>query len=775
MALEVRALKARHRPAQGEALGSRRYTEGALQGRHRLSVSHLRRSHLIASIIPALRPVLLNAGLSDLSPESAIWNLYLTSTRAAAYSPYMEHFKHTNRLIHETSPYLLQHAHNPVDWHPWCEDALSIAKKEDTPILLSVGYSACHWCHVMEHESFEDEETAALMNEHFVCIKVDREERPDLDTIYMAAVQMMTGRGGWPMTVFLTPDQVPFYCGTYFPPEDRYGMPGFKRVLLSVAQAYRERRESVYANSRTISAELQNSNATALTPGRLDVSILNEAALGLTGNYDERNGGFGAAPKFPPSMALTFLLRTFLRTDGQKFLDIVNHTLTKMACGGMYDQLGGGFHRYSVDEKWLVPHFEKMLYDNALLSRVYLDAFLLTGNELYGRIAGETLDYVMREMTSPEGGFYSSQDADSEGEEGRFFLWTAREVNEILGEEEGNLFCCYFGCIPGGNFEGRNILHVPESVAALAQRNGIPENRINDIVKRGRRMLFHAREGRVKPGRDEKVLTAWNALMLRSFAEAANALGREDCRQVAVRNAEFLIAKLRVGGALNRSYKDGQAKFNAYLEDYAFLIDGLISLYEATFDVRWIREAENLAGRMVEKFKDPQDAGFYFTSDDHESLIHRPKEFNDNAVPSGNSVAVLALLRLWKLTGGQEWMKPAVSILEAMAEPMARYPSGFPHLLCALDFYLGRTREIAIIGSPMEEDTRKLLDAVFKFFLPNKVVACGKDGDLFLLGQKQRIGDHATAYVCEDFTCMQPVTNQEDLASTLKAVNSSPV
>ncbi|HTY62323.1 MAG TPA: thioredoxin domain-containing protein [Acidobacteriota bacterium] len=685
----------------------------------------------------------------------------------------MVEYKHTNRLIHETSPYLLQHAHNPVDWHPWGEEALGLAKKEDAPILLSIGYSACHWCHVMEHESFENEEIAAIMNEHFVCIKVDREERPDLDSIYMTAVQMMTGSGGWPMTVFLTPDQIPFYCGTYFPPEDRYGVPGFRRVLLSVAQSYRERREDFLGSIHAFAADLRNSNTAPGTRGKLDTSILDTASSGLIRNFDARNGGFGSAPKFPPSMALTFLLRTFLRTGKQPPLEAVNLTLTKMAHGGMYDQLGGGFHRYSVDARWLVPHFEKMLYDNALLSRIYLDGYLLTRNELYRRIAEETLEYVVREMTSPEGGFYSSQDADSEGEEGKFFLWTALDIKSVLGEKDGELFCRYFGCSAGGNFEGKNILNVPDPIGVVAQRNDISEDRLREIVRHGRRLLLQAREERVKPGRDDKILAAWNGMMLRSFAEAANVLDCEEYRHVAIRNAEFLLSRLRSDGRLLRSYKDGQARFNAYLEDYACLIDGLISLYEATFDSIWIREAEQLAGRMIEKFGDSRGGGFYFTSADHESLIHRPKEFFDNATPSGNSVAALALLRLWKLTGEQEWMQPAVSILEIMAEPMARHPAALPHMLCALDFCLGRTMEIAVIGNPSDEETRKLLDEVFRAYEPNKVVACGTHDDVFLLRGKPQIGGRATAYVCENFACKLPVTTAEDLATGLKNRRSS--
>jgi uncharacterized protein YyaL (SSP411 family) len=678
--------------------------------------------------------------------------------------------KYTNMLINETSPYLLQHAHNPVQWYPWGEEALSKAKADDVPILLSIGYSACHWCHVMAHESFEDEEIAAVMNENFVCIKVDREERPDLDSIYMTAVQMMTGSGGWPMTVFLTPDQVPFYCGTYFPPEDRYGAPGFRRVLLSVAQAYRERREPFYGTVNSIANDLKNSNTLAETPGRLDAGILDAAGSGLINNYDSRNGGFGAAPKFPPSMALSYLMRCYLRKRDERYLDIINNTLAKMACGGMYDQLGGGFHRYSVDAQWLVPHFEKMLYDNALLSRAYLDGWLLTQNDLYRRIAGEILDYVVREMTSPEGGFFSSQDADSEGKEGAFFVWSAGEVRSILGEEDADLFCRYFGITPEGNFEGKNILFVPRSVSIVARLNNVAEDRLQKIIQRGKKMLFDARDRRPKPGRDEKILTGWNGLMLRSFAEAANSLDREDYRRIAVRNAEFLLSGLRPQGGLLRSYKDGRARFNAYLEDYACFIDGLVSLYEATFEARWLYEAEELARLMTRKFWDSQGRGFYFTSEDHESLILRPKEFYDTAIPSGNSVAASALLRLWKLTGDRQWSQYAVSILENMAESMARHPAALPHLLCVLDFYLSRSKEIALIGDPHESRTRELLREIFHMYLPNKVVACGTEGDLFLLKDRPQIDGRATVYVCENFSCKLPVHTPQDLGDLLKSV-----
>lgn len=679
----------------------------------------------------------------------------------------MSEHKFTNALINETSPYLLQHAHNPVEWYPWGDEALSRARQEDKPILLSIGYSACHWCHVMAHESFEDEATARLMNENFINIKVDREERPDLDTIYMAAVQLITGSGGWPMTVFLTPDKVPFYCGTYFPPDDRYGRPGFKRILAGIAQAYREKRDLIYGDAETIAAALQDMDKVAVSSAALDPSLLDKAAASIGSRYDPKNGGFGGAPKFPPSMALSFLLRTYRRTGDQDYLEMVDHTLAKMACGGMYDQLGGGFHRYSVDAEWLVPHFEKMLYDNALLSRIYLDAFLLTKNSFYRSIAEEVLDYVVREMTSPEGGFYSSQDADSAGEEGAFFVWTADEVKSIIGETDGDLFCRYYGISPEGNFEGNNILNIPRPAAVVARLNNVAEQDLLAMAREGKRKLFQARESRIKPGRDEKILTAWNALMLRSFAEAAVALEREDYRVVAVRNAGFLLSRLRRDGNLLRSYKDGRARFNGYLDDYAFLADGLISLYEATYEPRWIREALEISEWILSKFYDPEGKGFYFTSRDHEALIHRPKELFDNATPSGNSVAVHALLRLSILTGDSKWSDSAVPVLESMAGLMAQQPSAFPNMLCALDFYLGTPKEIAIIGNPGEERTKSLLHEVFRIYLPNKAVACGTDSSVPLLEHRPQLNGTATAYVCENYACKTPVTSPEELARML--------
>ena len=680
----------------------------------------------------------------------------------------MSEHKFTNALATETSPYLLQHAHNPVEWHPWSDAALRRAREEDKPILLSIGYSACHWCHVMEHESFENEAIARLMNQHFINIKVDREERPDLDSVYMAAVQMMTGSGGWPMTVFLTPDGVPFYGGTYFPPEDRHGLPGLPRLLLTIAEAYKQKKEAIHTEAAGIVRELQRVSTIGAAPGELKRDILDSAARQMMAHYDSRHGGFGSAPKFPPSMSLSFLLRTHVRTHEPDLLEAVEHTLQRMACGGIYDQLGGGFHRYSVDDHWLVPHFEKMLYDNALLSRTYLEAYLLTKDVLYRHIVEETLDYVRREMTSPEGGFYSTQDADSEGHEGRFFIWTPREIEAILGAADAALFCRCFDVTEQGNFEGRNILNLPRSVSLVARLNHVPENELLEILARGRRLLFEGREKRIKPGRDEKILTAWNGLMLRSFAEAAGALDRTEYRAAAVRNAQFLLDRLQRDGRLLRSYKDGASKFNAYLEDYACLVDGLLSLYETTFESRWIEEAKRLAQSMADYFWDPEGKSFFFTSYDHETLIHRPKDSYDNATPSGNSVAAHALLRLAEHTGEGIWRTYATSILESMAAPLASHPSAFSNFLCALDFLLAPPTQIAVAGNPDSEQVRDMVRVARTRFLPNRVIACGSDADTDLLKNRPQIDGMATAYICRNHTCSAPVTTPLELERLLK-------
>jgi uncharacterized protein YyaL (SSP411 family) len=681
--------------------------------------------------------------------------------------------KHTNNLINETSPYLLQHAHNPVDWYPWGEAALAKARTEDKPILLSIGYSACHWCHVMEHESFENEEIAKLMNENFVNIKVDREERPDLDQIYMSAVQMMTGQGGWPMTMFLTPDGVPFYGGTYFPPADRYNMPGFPSVLLSVAEAYRSQPEQVAGTATAMLGELRRVGLAEPSREVLTSEILDASYRRIAANYDRANGGFGGAPKFPPAMQLEFLLHTFHRTGAGEALQIVEHTARKMANGGMYDQIGGGFHRYSVDAKWLVPHFEKMLYDNALLSRMYLHLYQVTKNHDARRVAEETLDYVVREMTDPGGGFYSSQDADSEGHEGKFFVWTRQEIIDALEQPDANLFCDYFNVTEGGNFEGRNILNITETLEDVAARNKLSLEKLREIMDSARHKLFTIRERRIKPGRDEKVLTAWNGLMLSSFAEAAAILERPDYRRVAEANAGFLLEHLRSDGLLLRSCNAGEAKLNAYLEDYACLIDGLISLYEATGTLKWIESAISLADRMIDEFWDGESGGFFFTGKSHEQLIVRSKEFLDNAIPSGNSIATLSLLRLSMLTGNEDYRRLGTTVLRLLADQIRRYPSAFGFALSALDFYLDVPLEIAVVGNPADSRLPELFRVVWQAYVPNRVVAlCTENhknaADLLpLLRERDTLASQPTAFVCEAYTCRTPARTADELLPQL--------
>lgn len=685
----------------------------------------------------------------------------------------MSEHKHTNRLSNETSPYLLQHAHNPVDWYSWGEEAFERARKEAKPILLSIGYSACHWCHVMEHESFENEEIARLMNENFINIKVDREERPDLDQIYMNAVQMMTGHGGWPMTVFLTPEGVPFYGGTYFPPVDRHNMPGFPRVLMGVAEAYRLRPDDVAETAVSMLKELRHVGQTRESGEMLTVDLLDAAERNIARNYDARHGGFGSAPKFPAAMNLEFLLRQFHRTGRRAALEMVEHTCRKMAEGGMYDQLGGGFHRYSTDAQWLVPHFEKMLYDNALLSRLYLHAYQQTKNDFYKRIAEETLDYVLREMTDEHGGFYSTQDADSEGHEGKFFVWTVDEIKAVLSEEDAALFCAYYDVTEVGNFEGKNILHVSRTVEEVAEEVKVSVERLQEALEQGRHKLFEVREQRVKPARDEKVLTAWNGLMLASFAEAAAVLERDDYRNAAEKNAEFVLENLRRDHLLLRTYKDGQSKLNGYLEDYAFLIDGLLTLYQATGKLRWLEEAMSLADRLIEEFWDEADGGFFYTGKSHEALIVRSKDYFDNATPSGNSIATEVLLQLAALTANEDYSRLAVTIFRLLRDPLGRYASAFGRLLGALDFYLSTPKEIAIIGAPEAGETRALLREVWARYLPNKIAARTTEGDTRsaqvspLLRDRPMINGRPTAYVCEHYTCQAPTNSAAELGRQL--------
>jgi uncharacterized protein len=665
-----------------------------------------------------------------------------------------------NHLIHETSPYLLQHAENPVDWYPWGEEAFEKARRENKPVLLSIGYSACHWCHVMAHESFEDEQIAQLMNENFVNIKVDREERPDLDQIYMSAVQMMTHHGGWPMTVFLTPDAVPFYGGTYFPPQDRYNMPGFPKVLIGVAEAYRDRQDDIRETGTSLVNELKRLSATGGSDYPIELELLDAAYAGIVRTYDSINGGFGGAPKFPPAMTLEFLLRTHARTGNRDALEMVSHTCRKMANGGIYDQLGGGFHRYSTDARWLVPHFEKMLYDNALLSRLYLHYFQVSEEAFARETVEGILDYVLREMTHAEGGFYSTQDADSEGHEGKFFVWTMDEIRAALGEDDARIFSAYYNITDTGNFEGKNIPNVT--------RTAEPEWRAS--LEESKRKLFGLREQRIKPDRDEKVLTAWNGLMLASFAEAGVVLNRPDYTNAARRNAEFVLSNLRRDGSLLRTWKDGIAKFNAYLEDYAFLIEGLVTLFETTGESRWLNEALALTDRMIREFWDEDAGGFFFTGKSHESLIVRSKDYFDNATPSGNSVAALVLARLATLTNKESYRNLAIAVLREVGDQIRRYPSGFGYALSAADFLLSTPKEIAIVGKDAA-DIELLLAETWRRYLPNKVVAPSIAGDTVtipLLENRPLVNDLATAYVCEHYTCKQPVTEISALREQLE-------
>lgn len=673
-----------------------------------------------------------------------------------------------NRLLNETSPYLLQHADNPVDWHPWGEEALQKAKTEGKPIFLSIGYSACHWCHVMAHESFEDEQTAAILNEHFVSIKVDREERPDLDAIYMSAVQAMTGSGGWPLSVFLTPEGEPFYGGTYFPPTPRYGMPSFTDVLLTVADAWRNRRQEIVGGAKRMAAALERRGAVRedVMPEDMKRETLESAFRNLWKGFDRVHGGWGGAPKFPQPMILEFLLRYHHATDNPQALGMVTQTLEAMARGGMYDQLGGGFHRYSVDARWLTPHFEKMLYDNAQLSRVYVHAWQVTGEPFFRTIAEEILDYVIREMTDLAGGFYSAQDADSEGEEGKFFLWTPDEIRNLLGEE-AEVFIKAYGVTSGSNpstgsgnsFEGKNILAF---VGSLNQRPALAE---------ARRKLFEAREQRVHPARDDKVLTSWNGLMLAAFAEAAWVLDRQDYRQVAERNADFLLRELRrEDGRLLHSWKDGQARFNGYLEDYSYLIEGLLELYQCTFEPRWYQAAQELAETMLAHFG-ASDGGFYDTGDDHEVLITRPRNLQDNATPSGSAMAATVLLKLAGLANESRYMKLAHRSLMQMQTLMAQYPQGFGQWLTALSYALSQPRAVAVIGEPEAPDTLTLLETCRDGYRPHQVVAMGAPGSrasaIALLQDRGQIDGQATAYVCRNYSCRQPVTTPEALAEQL--------
>lgn len=682
----------------------------------------------------------------------------------------------TNRLADETSPYLRQHADNPVDWFPWGDEAFARARAEDKPILLSVGYSACHWCHVMAHESFEDADTAALMNRLYVNVKVDREERPDVDDIYMNAVVGMTGHGGWPMTVFLTPEGKPFYGGTYYPPQPRYGMPSFRQVLEAVDEAWRVRRPQVLESADDMTKQLDGGRLLpAAAAETLNADLLARARTKLTAMFDATHGGFGGAPKFPQPMTLSWLLAHHHRTGDPKALDMAAFTLTKMAQGGMYDQIGGGFARYSVDAVWLVPHFEKMLYDNAQLSRAYTRAHQVTEDPLFRRVALETYDYILREMTSPEGGFYSATDADSEGEEGKFFVWSVEEVKALLSAEGAALAMDYYGISESGNFEGHNILHIPHPDAEVAQRHGLTVETLHERLAVIKDALFAARAQRIPPGLDDKILTSWNGLMLASLAEGARAFNRRDYAEAAQRAGEFLLNTMFTRDAdgtakLLRTYNHGQAKLNGVLEDYACLAEGFIELYMTTLDLRYYEAARDLAESVLARFRAP-DGGFYDTADDHEALIIRPRSLQDNAVPSGGSMLARVLLRLYAYTGDARYEEAAVGALRLMSSAMGEYPQAFGEMLGAVELLVGGITELAIVGD--RAVARDLFRTAYGAYRPNLIVAHsptdvdGENHPIPLLHSRLQRGGLPTAYVCRHFTCQMPVTTPAALEGQL--------
>jgi len=732
----------------------------------------------------------------DVTMHRAASRLWMTATRVAIAPDHAKESKivsastgeqrrPANRLAQETSPYLLQHARNPVDWYPWGDEALTRAKAANKPIFLSIGYSACHWCHVMERESFEDEAIAALLNQHFVSIKVDREERPDLDAIYMTAVQLMTGSGGWPMTVFLTPDLKPFYGGTYFPPADVYGRPGLATVLKNVAGAWEQRNSEILRNADQLTTAIQGHMTDPTGPGGPSTpDLLNQAVQELRASFDPVEGGFGPAPKFPPTGAIAFLLRQYLRTRDPELLTMATLTLDKMAWGGLYDQLGGGFHRYATDGRWLVPHFEKMLYDNALLAQVYLEAYQLTHKPLYARVAAETLDYVLRDMTDEAGGFHSSEDADSEGREGTFYLWSHDEIAAALGPENGRVFCAHYGVTKPGNFPshepyhaGQNILHVPRSPEALAGDLHITTESLERGLYTLRTRLLTARNRRVRPGRDDKVLTAWNALMISALARGYQVLEDPRYKEAAARAANFLLGYMTQEGALLRTYRNGESRVPGYLDDYAFTVVALLDLYEATFELRWVSLAQVFARKMVAMFWDNSSVSFDLAAAVHGNLIARPKTARDGAEPSGNSMAAVGLSRLARMTSAAHYDRQVRRMLEANSAAVSRMPQSFLRMLCAADWLLYPPKEVAIVGKRGSEEVAGLLRVLHRHFVPDKMVAFLDPSDPEaasitehrpLLKDKTMVTGKATAYVCKDFVCGLPLTSPEDLLKALE-------
>ena len=674
-----------------------------------------------------------------------------------------------NNLIKETSPYLLQHAHNPVKWYAWSEEALKKAKDENKPIFLSIGYSACHWCHVMAHESFENEDIAQLMNENFVNIKVDREERPDIDDIYQKVCQLVTGNGGWPLSVFLTPDQKPFYVGTYFPILDSYGRPGFGSLLRQLAQTYKEKPTDVEAAANNFMNILQKTES-VVTLSKLDKSTLDEAAINLLQMSDPINGGFGHAPKFPNAANLSFMLRYSKLSGISKFQEFVFKTLTKMASGGIYDQLGGGFHRYSTDSRWLVPHFEKMLYDNALLPVVYTEAYQITKDIKYLEIVNQTLLYVLYEMTSPEGGFYSAQDADSEGEEGKYYVWKKNEIQEILGKDS-DVFCLYYDVTDGGNFEGHNILNNNIRASTVAFQFGKTEDDVNDIIKRSLEKLFEIRSKRIAPAKDEKILTSWNALMISAFAKGYRISGNEAFLYAAENCIKLIDEKLTKNKGLLRTYKDGQAKLNAYLDDYAYFVNALLDVFEVDPHEKYLELALQHANYLIEHFWDQKENNFFFTADDHEKLIIRTKNIYDLSLPSGNSVAAHGFLRLYHLTQDKRFFDVSLKIMESLSMMVAENPFGFGQLLNTIYLYIQKPIEITMLNIKDSE----IYTGLTMSFIPESIlVTISKEEHLndlkkyLYFSGKEFDKNKTTVYVCKDFTCSLPLHSMLEIEKLLK-------
>jgi len=678
-----------------------------------------------------------------------------------------------NALAREQSPYLLQHAENPVHWRPWGEDAFQRARKEDKPVFLSVGYATCHWCHVMAHESFEDEEVAKLLNEHYVSVKVDREERPDVDSIYMTVCQALTGHGGWPLSVFMTPDKKPFYAGTYFPKNSRMGMPGFMDILSHIANLWESHRDRVLQVSDQVTQAVQPKAKLHKAP--LSPDMLEKGYRQLESAFDPKWGGFGKAPKFPSPHHLTFLLRYHKRNPRSRALEMVETTLENMRMGGIFDHVGLGFSRYSVDEKWLVPHFEKMLYDQAMLAMAYTEAFQLTGKEFFARVAREIFQYVLRDMRSPGGGFYSAEDADSEGEEGKFYVWSAEEVKSVLGEESGNLFCRFYDITGPGNFEGKNIPHVTRSVQAFAQSAGLDAQELEKTLEEGRRKLFEVREQRIHPLKDDKVLTSWNGLMIAALAKGYQALQEPAYLEAASAAAGFVLESLRrEDGRLLRRYRNGQTAHDGYLDDYAFFIWGLLELYECAFHTPYLKEALSLQNKMGELFRDEKDGGFFFTPQGGEEHIVRDKDIYDGAVPSGNSVAALNLIRLARMTGDPRREEEADETLETFSGMVSDYPMAYTQYLNALDFAMGPAKEIVVVGTEKNPSLgEEMIRAIQRTFLPNRVLLRrkGEDQELSSLAPYtaalKPVEDGPTVYVCEKYACRSPVNDLEALRSAL--------